>query len=338
MAVDGEMPALESQFNQCAITAEEEAAALPDSTEPPCTNVASQDEESGSAAGESESESDSDDLDEVIADILEGGDDGGSADYYTGPLLPEGTMLLTKTLVDKILALRRRRFPMPPATGGERLWWVSPEFREELIAAELAAAAVFDASQDKFVECQAMIAEKRHPEHGFFGRYNESDDDDDDDLLCDCVDANECKCGGDDWANEFIDEEDDDCSEDVDEKEEEKDEKIADQMCRLRWRQATMANNSFRVITSIMEEEGKMDFWVREEKRPCTRTRAAIARCNNRADGETIGAEDNQRGDKGWSLWSMVATVGSSNVEDPCRMRRYGKGDEASGSVGDEAR
>lgn len=247
MAVDGEMPALESQFNQCAITAEEEAAALPDSTEPPCTNVASQDEESGSAAGESESESDSDDLDEVITDILEGGDDGGSADYYTGPLLPEGTMLLTKTLVDKILALRRRRFPMPPATGGERLWWVSPEFREELIAAELAAAAVFDASQDKFVECQAMIAEKRHPEHGyavveetgevmttirraFFGRYNESDDDDDDDLLCDCVDANECKCGGDDWANEFIDEEDDDCSEDVDEKEEEKDESCCQRM------------------------------------------------------------------------------------------------------------
>lgn len=65
----------------------------------------------------------------------------------------------------------------------------------------------------------------------FFGRYNESDDDDDDDLLCDCVDANECKCGGDDWANEFIDEEDDDCSEDVDEKEEEKEEEKDESCC-----------------------------------------------------------------------------------------------------------
>lgn len=49
-----------------------------------------------------------------------------------------------------------------------------------------------------------------------------------------------------------------------------------------------------------------MDFWVREEKRPCTRTRAAIARCNNRADGETIGAEDNQRGDKGSVIMTML--------------------------------
>uniref|UniRef100_A0A0E0EAI2 Uncharacterized protein n=1 Tax=Oryza meridionalis TaxID=40149 RepID=A0A0E0EAI2_9ORYZ len=44
-------------------------------------------------------------------------------------------------------------------------------------------------------------------------------------------------------------------------------------------------------------------YWVR------TRTRAAIARCNSRAGGEKIGAEDNQRGDKSSEPAQVLETV-----------------------------
>uniref|UniRef100_A0A0D9XUA7 Uncharacterized protein n=1 Tax=Leersia perrieri TaxID=77586 RepID=A0A0D9XUA7_9ORYZ len=144
----GEMAALEFQFNQCAI-----------SPPPP---PPFEEEEAVVAAGDSDEDTD---VDEVIAYALEGEEQ--EATYFRGPPLPVGKVLITPLLVDKILALQRKKLSNLDMLDAERPWWRTPEEHKRWSDTLRRAAEAFDSSQDDFVECQSMIRDMRHPVDGY---------------------------------------------------------------------------------------------------------------------------------------------------------------------------